>query len=113
MKLNSKKIYIYVLNILGGTMIKINPKFNQSVKRYFTKNTLRAKYDRNMDAALVSGLATGAQVLRIPQWEPHDIGITAFLGTVYLRNATQALKHLLELQPIRKRAIKIKKASKH
>lgn len=94
-------------------MIKINPKFNQSVKRYFTKNTVRAKYNRNMDAAFFSGLAAGAQVLRIPQWEPHDIGLTAFFGTTYLCSAGKALKHLIELQPIRKRAIKIKKASKH
>ena len=96
-----------------GKMIKINPKFYRNSERYLHKNTVRAKYDINMDAALVSGLATGAQVLRILHWEPQDIGITALLGSVYLRSAGKALKHLIELQPIRKRAIKIKKASKH
>lgn len=94
-------------------MIKINPKFYRNAERYLHKNTVRAKYDRNMDTALISGLAAGAQVLRIPQWEPHDIGLTAFFGTTYLCSAGKALKHLIELQPIRKRAIKIKKASKH
>ena len=93
-------------------MIKINPKIEQPVKRYFQKNTVRAKYNRNMDMALRSGLAAGAEVFRLPHWEPHDIGLTALFGSLYLRSASRALKHLIELQPIRKRAIQIKKAAK-
>lgn len=94
-------------------MLKISPKFQQSVNRYLYKNTVRAKYNRNMDTALFSGLGAAAEVCRFPHWEPHDVGITATLGAIYLRSTGKALKHLLELQPIRKRAIKIKKAAKN
>lgn len=91
--------------------MKIYSNFKQSANRYLLKNTVRAKYNRNMDTALISGLITGGEVFRIPYWDPHDIGITAFMGSVYLRSIGKAIKHLIELQPIRKRAIKIKKSS--
>ena len=93
-------------------MLKIGPKIQKSVNRYLFKNTVRAKYNRNMDTALFSGLGAAAEVLRMPNWEPHDFGLTAFLGTLYVRSTGKAFKHLIELQPIRKRAIKIKKAAK-
>lgn len=93
-------------------MFKIGPKIQKSVNRYLYKNTVRAKYDHNMDTALFSGLGAVAEVCRFPHWEPHDAGITAMLGAIYVRSTGKAFKHLLELQPIRKRAIKIKKAAK-
>lgn len=93
-------------------MLKISSKFRQSVNRYFTKNTVRAKYNRNMDTALFSGLAAAAQVVRCPVWNVYDVGITTFLGAVYVQSVGKAMKHLIELQPIRKRAIKIKKVAK-
>lgn len=94
-------------------MIKINNAIQKSVTRYLYKNTVRAKYDRNMDTAFVSGLTAAAEAIRMPNWEPHDFGIFALAGSIYLRCAAKALKHLIELQPIRKRAIKIKKAAKN
>lgn len=94
-------------------MFKIGPKIQKSVNRYLYKNTVRAKYNRNMDTALFSGLGAAAEVCRLPHWEPHDFGITAFLGALYVRSTGKAFKHLIELQPIRKRAIKIKKAAKN
>jgi len=93
-------------------MLKISPKTHQKIGRYLYKNTIRAKYNRNMDTALMSGIATGVEVLRFPHWDVHDIGLTALFGTIYLKNAGQALKNLLKLQPLRKRAIQIKKAAK-
>lgn len=93
-------------------MLKISPKITKPVQRYFMKNTVRAKYDRNMDTALVSGVAGVTEMLRLPVWEPHDIGIFAFVGTLYLKSVSKAFRCLKELQPIRKRAIQIKKSAK-
>lgn len=93
-------------------MLKIGPKFERNVKQYFTKNTVRAKYDRNMDAATVSGLVAFGEAFNfMSNPQPHDIAILAGSLTVYFKTAGTALKHLIELQPIRKRAIKIKKAT--
>lgn len=94
-------------------MIKISPKLQKNISRYLNKNTVRAKYDRNMDAALVSGLVSTGEIINFRHAQPHDIGILAASLTIYLKSLTTAMKHLIELQPIRKRAIKIKKASKH
>ncbi|MBD5402308.1 hypothetical protein HDR58_05855 [bacterium] len=87
-------------------------KIKLSGLRYLNKNTVRAKYNRNMDAALFSGLATIGEILRFPTWHPIEAGITGVLGSIYVRSAGLALKQLIELQPIRARAIKIKKAAK-
>lgn len=73
------------------------------------KNTVRAKYDRNMDTALFSGLAGVTELIRLPVWDYYDFGIMAFISSLYIKSAAQAFKYLRELQPIRKRAIKIKK----
>lgn len=96
-------------------MFKIGPKlqnFRKSCNRYLYKNTVRAKYNRNMDVATFAGIATGVQIFRTPSWQPHDIGITAMLATLTYGNIGMAIKNLIKLQPIRKRAIKIKKAAK-
>ncbi len=98
--------------IFNKNMLRISPKFETKVIRYFTKNTVRAKYNRNMDLGFWSGLAAGAEVLRMPHWDVSDIGITSMLGTLFLRSIGKASRHLFELQPIRRRAIKIKKAAK-
>lgn len=96
-------------------MFKIGPKFHnihKNVNRYLYKNTTRAKYNRSMDFATFSGIATGIQVFRIPTWDIHDVGITAGLATTTYAAIGNALRHLINLQPIRKRAIQIKKAAK-
>lgn len=90
-------------------MLKISPKITKPVQRYFMKNTVRAKYDRNMDTALVSGVVGVTEMFRLPVWEPHDVGIFAFSATLYVKSLAQSLKYLIQLQPIRKRAIQIKK----
>lgn len=92
-------------------MIKISPGIETKVRRYLTKNTVRAKYNRNMDMGFWTGIAASAETLRLPHWDIHDIGIASMLWTLSLANIGKGFKHLLELQPIRKRAIKIKKAS--
>ncbi len=94
-------------------MLKIGPKLQKNVHQYFAKNTVRAKYDRNMDAALVSGIvAVGETLTCLEHFEPHNIAILTTSVAVYCKTFTTAMKQLLKLQPIRKRAIKIKKASK-
>lgn len=90
-------------------MLKVGAKIYKPVQRYFTKNTVRAKYDRNMDAAMVSGIVGVAEFIKMPVWEPQDIGIFFTAAAVYLRSTALSLKYLLELQPIRKRAIRLKK----
>lgn len=93
-------------------MLKINPTQNQ-IKRYCLKNTVTAKYNRNLDIATVSGIGTAVQFLRMPGWGIYDIGITAFLGTITLNGYIEALKNRIKLSPIIKRAQNIKKASQN
>lgn len=96
-------------------MFKIGPKIQgikKNCNRYIYKNTVRAKYNRNMDITTFAGIATGIQVFRMPSWQAHDFGITAMLGTLTYGNLTLAIKNFIKLQPIRQRAIKIKKAAK-
>lgn len=93
-------------------MLTIGPKIERKINQYLYKNTVRAKYNRNMDLGVWTGVAAGVELFRLPHWQPADIGITSMLYTISLRSIGKGLKHLLELQPIRKRAIKIKKAKK-
>lgn len=92
-------------------MLKINPIMN-SLGKYCRKSTVNAKYNRNLDIATVGGVGTAVQLFRLPCWEIHDIGITAFLGTIAIKGYTEAFKNRIELSPIIKRAKSIKKASK-
>lgn len=93
-------------------MLKIGPRIERKINRYLYKNTVRAKYNRNMDLGVWTGVAAGVELFRLPHWQPADFGITSMLYAVSLRSIGKGLKHLFELQPIRKRAIKIKKAAK-
>lgn len=96
-----------------SNVLKIGPKFQHQVSRYLNKNTVSARYNKNMDAATVSGILTGVQVLRLGNWEPHDIGITAMLGTITMKSIRNAFKEFVALQPIKKRAIQIKNIRKN
>lgn len=93
-------------------MLKISPNFNRSVRRYLNKNTVNAKYNRDMDTAFVSGLVAVGEAMKFPHYEPYDLGIIVGAVPVFLKNVVQGMIHLIELQPIRRRAIKIKKAVK-
>lgn len=93
-------------------MLKIDPIMN-SLGKYCRKSTVNAKYNRNLDIATVSGVGTAIQFLRLPSWGIHDIGITAFLGTIALKESAEAFKNRIELSSIIKRAKSIKKASKN
>ena len=94
-------------------MLKIGPRIEGKLNRYIYKNTVRAKYNRNMDLGLLTGVAAGVELFRLPHWQPADFGITSMFYAVSLRSIGKGFKHLLELQPIRKRAIRIKKAAKN
>lgn len=111
---NSKKNYIQVLyEYRSKIMLKINPKLQKNIHQYFSKNTVRAKYNRNMDVALVSGLVSAGETVNFfGHCQPHDVAILATSLTLYCKTFTNAMKQLIKLQPIRKRAIKIKKAGK-
>lgn len=93
-------------------MLKINPIVPKTVRRYCSKNTVNARYERNMDLAVLSGLGLTAQVFRLPSWNMPDVGITAFLGTSLFHGLIQAMKHKKDLAPIVKRAKVIKMATK-
>ncbi len=96
-------------------MFKIGPKiqnFQKKANRYLSKNTTRAKYNRSMDLMTISGIATGVQLFRMPVWDICDMGITSGLAVTTYGALGNALRHLIHLQPIRKRAIKIKKLAK-
>ena len=91
-------------------MLKINP-ITKSINRYCLKNTINARYNRNMDMAMFSGAGLGVQFFRLPAWEIHDLGITSALATLALRGICEALKNRILLSPVIKRAKNIKKAS--
>ena len=93
--------------------MKIGQNIQQQVSRYLNKNTVRARYNKNMDAATVCGVLTGAQVLRIGSWGANDVAITAMCGSLTLGSIGNAFKEFVALQPIRKRAIRIKNISKN
>lgn len=94
-------------------MLKISPKLQKNIHQYFSKNTVRAKYNRNMDAALVSGLVSAGETINFfEHCQPHDIAILATSLTFYCKTLATAMKQLIKLQPIRRRAIKIKKSVK-
>ena len=96
-----------------SNVLKISQNFQHQVSRYLNKNTVSARYNKNMDAATVSGILTGAQVLRLGNWEPHDIGITAMFSAITIRSISNAFKEFVALRPIKKRAIQIKKIRKN
>ncbi|MCM1265353.1 MAG: hypothetical protein NC200_04055 [Candidatus Gastranaerophilales bacterium] len=102
-------------NYLAKGKTKLNDmgkKAYKSADRYLNKNTVRAKYNRHMDTALVSGLVTVFEGIKLPTIEPHEFGILGFAAATYLRSTALAMKEFIQLQPIRNRAIKIKKAAK-
>ncbi|MCM1338300.1 MAG: hypothetical protein NC191_01355 [Muribaculaceae bacterium] len=101
--------------------MKILPKLRQNMSRYINKNTVRAKYNRSMDAALVSGLAAaghGIATATIPGIVPlshiHPANLTVNIGLwgLYFKNLGSAIVNRIKMQPIRNRAISIKKAIK-
>lgn len=93
-------------------MLKINSTIPKTFTRYCKKNTINAMYNKNMDCALVTGLATNAQLFRLPFWQIEDIGITAFLGAIFLKSVVESFALSKQLNKIRQRAISIKNSNK-
>ena len=91
--------------------MKINPVITKPVKKYFCKNTINAKHDRHMDAALLNGLATVGQAFRFPAWHIEDVTLTAIFLAFFITNSIQGFAELKDLYSLKKRAIKIKKHS--
>lgn len=97
--------------------MKILPKFRQGVSRYIGKNTINARYNRNMDAATVSAIAaathgiTTGTIPGINRCEPANLCINFTLWAIYARNLGAAIIERIKLQPIIKRAKQIKKAA--
>ncbi len=92
-------------------MLKINPIMN-NINRYCKKNTINARYNRNMDLAAICSIGVWTQIFRFPDWEMHDVPITAMTLAVGLKGAYEGIKSRIELSPIIKRAKSIKKTSK-
>jgi len=89
----------------------IGPKTQKKVCQYLYKKTKRAKYNRSMDLAAVVGTPALIEMCRIGHWGMFDIPITACLTLFSAGVGLKGLKQLIELQPLRWRAIKIKKAA--
>ena len=88
--------------------MKINSQILYS-KKYFTKNTTQAKYERSFDMAFISGVGLTAQISRFKNWEPEDIAITTFIGSNFLKSVQEAIKNKINLNSIKKRAKSILK----
>lgn len=93
-------------------MMRINSVISKHASRYIRKNTINAKYSKNKDLALVSGLALGVQLMRLPSWQVSDIGITTACATLAIKGFCEAIKNKFALKPIKKRAMDIKKRDK-
>lgn len=89
----------------------IGPKTQKQIYQYLYKNTKRAKYNRTMDLSFVAGLPAMVEICRIGHWGVLDFPITACLTLFSAGVGLKGLKQLVELQPLRWRAIKIKKAA--
>ncbi len=101
--------------------MKILSKLTQNVSRYMNKNTVRARYNRHMDAAVASGVAAvghGITTATIPglvplsQIHPVNLFVNVGLWGLYFKNLGLAIANRIEMRPIRKRALAIKKAVK-
>jgi hypothetical protein len=93
-------------------MLKIRSIIPKSTNRYLFKNTVKAKYERNVDASFLSVIGLAVETVRLDSWEPHDIAITSALLTMLYKTTIEAIKNRIKLIPIKKRAIAIKKSSK-
>ncbi len=89
----------------------IGPKTQKQLSQYLYKNTKRAKYNRTMDLSCAAGFPAIVEICRIGHWGVLDFPITACLTLFSAGVGLKGLKHLIELQPLRWRAIKIKKAA--
>lgn len=94
-------------------MLKIYPKICQNVQRYCCKNTINARYNRNMDLSALMSIGLCTQLLRIPDWQIHDAPLTALIACTGVKGLFESLRNRILLMPIRKRAKAIKKASKN
>lgn len=91
-------------------MLKIDPVVN-SIGRYCRKNTVNARYNKNLDMATFSGIGTCIQMFRFSSWGIHDIGISSMLATLTLKCFSDAMRDKKLLLPIKKRAKSIKNAN--
>ena len=98
--------------------MKILPNLQKNASRYLQKNTVKGRYERHMDGATASGIAAithGISTGTIPfltHCEPINLTINLGLWGIYARNFGAAMIDLIQLRPIKKRAIQIKKAAK-
>ncbi len=94
-------------------MLKINSVIPRNVKRYTLKNTVNARYERAKDFITFSSLGLAIEHLRFPVWQIEDITITAMAVTIAVKSFIELVKNRIALQPIIKRAKKIKSAPKY
>lgn len=82
------------------------------VVRYISKNTVRANYNKTMDVTFALGLSTCAA--GVSGLSGNIFGMASAMGLAQctLIGAGKALFHRIQMQPIRNRAIRIKKAAK-
>ena len=92
-------------------MLNIN-SIKKPVSRYLYKNTINAKYNRNIDFATATSLGFAVQIARMPYWEDYDIPTTAFCGALWVNSVKNILKNRIALSPIIKRAKSIKNTAK-
>lgn len=91
-------------------MLKVSSIFSHT-KKYFTKNTARAKLERNTDLAMVSGLALSAQISRCKNWQAEDFAFVSALATIFINTVYEAYKNRMDLFSIKKRAKSIKNST--
>lgn len=92
--------------------MKIGANLGTKVIRYLSKNTVRANYNKTMDATLAIGLSTCAAGASALSGNVIGVAATLALANCTLIGAGKALFHKIQMQPIRKRALQIKKATK-
>ena len=92
--------------------MKIGANISKNLFRYLRKNTVRANYNRTMDTTLLLGLSTCAASASALSGNIFGQASSLALANCTLIGAGKALFHRIQMQPIRNRAIRIKKAAK-
>lgn len=93
-------------------MLKIVDKIGTKAVRYLSKNTVRANYNKTMDATFFLGLSTCATGVGALSGDIVCTASTLALANCTLIGGAKALFHRIQMQPIRNRALRIKKAAK-
>ena len=93
-------------------MLSINKVFPRFARKYNFKNTVSAKYERNLKASIISSSVLLFEAQRLRELEAYEVPILALATTLFVPSFVGVIKNAMALIPIKKRAKSIKNVSK-